>query len=312
MNKIIILQLTILLGSALAKDLEFQKIFFNRDNTEISSLFLKDNKLLFVADKLSNRSIYQVKFEKDKFHYKDYINLSELKGHNKYFKEVILNIDKSHKLISPFDLEGITACGDTFYIVNEQAREILKVNTQLEKLEVDFKEPFKQFGFPLPKVSVNAGFEGITADCKNKRLYVAQERSPRAIIEIDLNTNKVLRMFKTKDDKQKYPDYADLHFFNGYLYILERNSYSILKFSLKENKVIQKYSFLKMDKENSAQDLYNTGEPFGLAEGIAFDETTIYISFDNNKSPLYKPIRKKYNAGKKVSSILTYKRPKGF
>lgn len=312
MIKIILLQLAIFLTTAIAKDLEFQKVYFNRDDTEISSIFLKDNKVLFVADKLSNRSIYQVVFESDKFHYKEYINLSDLKGHNKYFKEVITNMDKSHKLISPFDLEGMTACSNTFYLVNEQAREVLKITNELKKLDIDFKVPFKKFGFPLKKVPVNAGFEGITVDCKNKKLYIAQERSPRAIIEVDLVSNKVIQMFKTKDDDQKYPDYADIHYHNNHLYILERNTYTILKYSLKDKKLIERYSFLKMDNGNSAKELYDTGKPFGLAEGLAFDKETIYIAFDNNKSPLKKSVQKKYKTDKKVSSILTYKRPKGF
>lgn len=296
-----------------AKDLEFQKIYFNRDDTEISGLHLKDGNLLFVADKLSNRTIYKAVFEEDRFYYKSFINLSDLSGHNKYFKDVLLSKNKSHKLISPFDLEGITSCKKDYYLVNEQAREVLKINKIFNKLEIDFKEIFKTFGYPLEKVSVNAGFEGIAADCENHKIYIAQERSPRAIIEVDLKTLKTTNIFQTEliDKKQKNLDYADIHYENGFLYILERNSYQILKYSLKEKKVLSRYSFINMNSFKS-NELYNTGEPYGLAEGLTMDSGVIYLAFDNNKSPLSKKASKRFKVKGQVSSILTFKRPKGF
>jgi len=64
--------------TAIANDLKFEKIYFNRDTIEMSGLTKKGNDLLFVGDKLSNRSIYKIIFEKDRFYYKDYINLSNL------------------------------------------------------------------------------------------------------------------------------------------------------------------------------------------------------------------------------------------
>lgn len=296
-----------------SKDLEFQKIFFNRDDTEISGLHFKDGNLLFVADKLSNRAIYKAVFEDDRFYYKSYINLSDLTGHNKYFKDVLLNKNRSHILLSPFDLEGISSCKNDYFIVNEQAREILKINKTFNKLDIDFKEIFKNFGHPLEKISVNAGFEGVAADCARQILYISQERGPRAIIEVDLKTLKTVNIFQTEvtDKKQKNLDYADLHFENDFLYILERNSYQILKYSLKNKKVISSYSFINMTNFK-ANELYNTGEPYGLAEGLTMNSDVIYIAFDNNKSPLSTSASKKFKISGNVSSILTFKRPKDF
>jgi hypothetical protein len=61
-----------------------------------------------------------------------------------------------------------------------------------------------------------------------------------------------------------------------------------------------------------SNELYNTGEPYGLAEGLAMDSEMIFIAFDNNKSPLSKKASNQFKVKGRVSSILTFKRPKGF
>lgn len=297
----------------LANELEFQKIFFNRDDSEISGLHYKDGSLLFVADKLSNRNIYKVIFEDDRFYYKSHINLSDLKGHANYLKDVLVNTKRAHKLISPFDLEGLTSCKKTYYLVNEQAREILMVDKKLTKLNIDFLKPFADFGYPLKKIPVNAGFEGIAVDCPNNKLFIAQERSPRALIVIDLKSLKITDFFTTasKNPKQKNLDYADLHFEGGYLYILERNNYNILKMDVSSKKIITSLSFKNL-KNIKADELYDTGEPYGLAEGLTMNTNTIYIALDNNKTKISEKAKKLFKVDGQVSSILTFKRPKGF
>ena len=106
-------------------------------------------------------------------------------------------------------------------------------------------------------------------------------------------------------------DYADLYFENGFLYILERNAYQVLKYDLKKKEVIDQYSFLKL-KDIKMNELYDTGKPFGLAEGLAFTKDTIYIALDNNKSLFSKKIKNKNKNLSDESTIITFKRPQGF
>lgn len=297
-----------------AMELKFEKIIFNRDDAELSGLLKHNNELLFVADKLSNRSIYKVRFENDRFFYTNHLNISKLQGHNSYFAKALLFKHGGRILKSPFDLEGLTYCKDNYYLANEQARHILKVNKRsITKLDINFEDIFKKFGTPLEKISTNAGFEGIAIDCKNQILYIAQERQPRAIIVVDLKTNTPTDIFQTQVEKDNKitPSYADIHFENGFLYLLERNSHLITKINVKTKKIISKFKFGKTNKLH-LRDIYDTGEPYGLAEGLTMDKNRIYIAVDNNKNELTKKAQQEYKLKGNFSSIMIYQRPKGF
>lgn len=315
MNKAYLLAAAFFIINAYADNkLKFQKVLFNRDDTEISGLALKDNELLFVGDKLSDRRIYKVRFENDRFFSKDYIDISKLDGHGKYFAEALLFKHGGRVIKSPFDLEGISYCGNDFYLANEQTRHILKVNNEkIENLKIEFSEIFKKFGTPLKDISTNAGFEGLTVDCKNKILYIAQERQPRAIIVVDLKTLTTLDIFDTPGVKvgKVSPDYADLFFQNGYLYALERNFHRILKIDPSTKKVIANYSYGHTNSVH-LKNIYDTNEPYGLAEGLTMSDELIYIGVDNNKNKMSATAQEKFGISGNFSSIMIYKRPKGF
>ncbi len=314
MKFLILTQLFTSLTTAASAELKFDKIYFNRDEIELSALTKKGDDLLFVGDKLSNRAIYKVTFEKNRFYYTNYLDLSKLTGHTPYFAKALL-LEHAGKIVkNPFDLEGVTYCGDTFYLINEQVRHVLKIkDSTLTNMKVPFEKTFKEVGFPLHKVSRNAGFEGIAADCKNSKLYIAQERSPRGIIKVDIKSGKVEDhfLFSNKETKYGSMDYADLHYENGFLYLLERNEHLITKYDLQKKKIVTSVSFNKLDNIK-LRELYDSGEIFGLAEGLTMSKERIFIGVDNNMAPLSKKSQKKYNLKGNFSSIIIYKRPKGF
>ncbi len=317
MFKNIIILLTIVLFSfhiEANEDLKFENILFNRDTVEISGLVKYKNELLMVGDKLSNRAIYKIIFEKDRFYYKDYIDLSKLNGHSSYFAKSLLFKHAGKLVKSPFDLEGITFCQETFYLVNEQVRHILKVEkNKLSRLELNFEQIFKKNNFPLEKISTNAGFEGIVADCKNQKLYIAQERSPRAIIQVNLKTSKVEDMFLIDNSNTKHgsQDFADLYYEKDHLYLLKRNTHQITKYNLKTKKEVKTFNFGNT-KGIHLREIYETGEPYGLAEGLAVTEDRIYIGIDNNKNKISSKAQKTFGIAGNFSSILIYSRPKSF
>jgi hypothetical protein len=300
--------------SAFADDLKFEKIYFNRDTIEMSGLTKKGNDLLFVGDKLSNRSIYKIIFEKDRFYYKSYINLSDLSGHKMYFTKALLFKHGGRIVKSPFDLEGLSFCGNDFYLVNEQVRHLLKISkNKIFQYEIDFEAEFKKLKYPLSKISTNAGFEGVAVDCKNEIAYIAQERSPRGIFKVDLKTQKVLEsfLFNSETGERGSNDYADLYFENGYLYLLERNNHLISKYSIKDKKIVSSVSFGKLPNMHLTE-LYDTGEVFGIAEGMTMSKDQIYIGLDNNGKPISKKGADTYKLKGSFSSLIIYQRPKGF
>lgn len=314
MNNIVTLIIALLSLTVFANELKFEKIYFNRDKVEMSGLIKKGNDLLFIGDKLSNRSIYKIIFEKERFYYKDYINLSDLSGYKPYFTKALLLKHGGRILKSPFDLEGLSFCGDDFYLVNEQVRHLLKVSkNKFHQFKIDFETEFKKLKYPLEKIATNAGFEGVAIDCKNEIAFIAQERSPRGIFKVDLKTQKVLDTFLFNNEEGKYGsnDFSDLHFENGFLYLLERNSHTITKYSVKENKIVASVSFGKLASMH-LRDLYNTGESFGIAEGLTMSKERIYIGVDNNGKSLSKKGSDAYKIEGNFSSLIIYQRPKDF
>ena len=297
-----------------ATPLVFEKIFFNQDEIEVSGLYHDGKDLLFVGDKLSNRAIYKVNFDKTRFSYTKYIDLKNMKGHNTYFTNVLAFSQNGKVIKSPFDFEGLTACGSTFYIVNEQVRHIVKITkSSLTNLNLEFQKFFKKIKYPLSSIPRNAGFEGLTADCKNQKLYIAQERDPRGIIVVDLKKNEVEKSFLFSDEKKKgiSRSFSAIHYENENLYMLERLEHRILKYNLKLQKVISEVSFDQL-KNINLKEVYKTEEKYGLVEGLSMTKNHIYLGVDNNKNPLSKKAETQYNLKGNFSSILLFKRPKGF
>jgi hypothetical protein len=294
--------------------LQFEKIVFNRDDEEISGLLLQDGQLLFVADKLSNRAIYKIIFENERFYYQNHIDLSKLTNHDSYFAKALLFRHAGRIVKSPFDLEGISYCDNYYYLVNEQTRHVLKINQKsLEQLPIDFFPIFKTFGYDLNAIETNAGFEGIAIDCPNKIMYIAQEREPRAIIVVDMQTNTPVDIYQVgKTTIGINPDYADLYFENGFLYILERNAYKILKVDPKLKTVVAEASFAKLGDVIPMSEIYETEKPFGMAEGLAMDKDRIYIAIDNNQSDITVKAQRAFGIKGKFSSLVIFTRPTNF
>jgi hypothetical protein len=120
-------------------------------------------------------------------------------------------------------------------------------------------------------------------------------------------------MFLISNEETKYgsKDFTDLYYENDHLYILKRNSHKIMKYNLKDRKEIKTVSFGHTQKVH-LREIYNTGEAYGLAEGLAMTSDTIYIGVDNNKSKITDKAQKAFGVKGSYSSIIIYKRPTGF
>lgn len=304
----------ILISANVYGQLIFETFHYNSHQMELSGLHIEDDKLFSVADKKQNHFIYELNLNSDhKLEVSEHINLKNLEEYKFYYYTSLLLPQFGNWFKSPLDFEGITKCGEDFYIVNEQVRHVLKINQKrIEQIDIDFLSYFDKKVADANTFSLNAGFEGIAIDCKHKRLYVAQERSPRRILIVNLDTNEIMEDFDIKlDENQMNPDFAGLFYEKHHLYILERNNYKIIKYDLLSKKVVTKLSFKKMGKLN-LDELYNTGEPFGLAEGLALTKDKIVITLDNNQKPLSEKATKILGIKGNGATVLVFKRPKGF
>lgn len=293
---------------------EFSKIIQSDSPIEISGFVEFQEKLFIVSDNKWDTWLYQVSFPNaNQAEITKGVDLKKLKGYWPYYFSTLLTARGGHFVKSPWDIEGAASCENDVYIVNEQARDIIKLTKNtLERIEIDFAKTFKEMGFPLGEISPNAGFEGIAIDCENQTIYIAQERSPRRILVVNLESSKVTADYETATEGLKHPDYADLLFKDKHLYILERNNYRILKVSPQTNKVVGILSYSQISQTLKTSELYDTGEPFGLAEALHMDQEFIYIGLDNNINPFSKKAEKSLGLKGNHSSILVYKRPKNF
>lgn len=304
-------------------ELELKRLLFAKSAHELSGLAATQpgsTDLLTVADEAEDHFIYRIKYSDGgkRYRLEPTIDLTKLKGYDVYVKSLkdeTRVAEKDRRL----DFEGLAVCGTTIYAINERVRQVLVIDkTSLTRAPINFSGYEDLFAG-----EANAGFEGIAADCESGLLFVAKEREPRRIFTIEIKTwtligdydvtqsersgQKVINPWTGNGLLTLSPDFADLTFDGGFLYALERNTYEIAKIDPKAFTVVARVSYLKAEKG-----LYETGEPFGIAEGLSLTKDEIVIGLDHNGSPISGTAAKRTGIKGDFGSILVFKRPAGF
>jgi hypothetical protein len=300
-------------------ELRLRHLRFLDRGMEISGMRKLGSSLLLVADDVTDTVIYQANQAKSQFKTSNYLDLKKLTGWEAVLKSARKSAQKFRNN-SFIDLEGIEVCGQEMFLVNEGARQVWRIinRTSIENIDIKWGKYLNEIGG-----AANAGFEGVAADCVKKRLYVAKERSNSFILEVDLKNGNVLRkitipksnrsgrkVINWKNGKSLFtigPDIADLKIKDGFLYALARNSYEIVKIELSTGRVTGRVSYFL-----SENGLYDSGEPFGLAEALEVVGNNIYVGFDNNGSPLGARTSATYGLSGDVGIFGVFDRPKGF
>lgn len=270
---------------------------------ELSGLALVSGKLLGVNDK-NDPTLYQ-------------ITISGKKSR----AVPVLEVNPQDPTVScegkPFDFEGIVPDGDGFVIINETCSKVVTVAKDGTAAVMPLEY------VPEQTPTIGNGFESVAIDAAKNRLYVIKERQPRIFYEYDRSTGKLLRQFSIPSiianadgSEITIPrpqggnpwvynvDVADALVEGSFLYALERNSNSILKIDLEpaQPKLVDFVSYVG----SGVDSLYATGEPFGLAEGLAMDGARLYLASDNNSKPTVA------DSKDTRSRLFLFKRPKGF
>jgi uncharacterized protein YjiK len=195
-------------------------------------------------------------------------------------------VEASHSADPGHDCEGIAADPNgSLYISEEKGRAIYRWRPgekKIEKLKIDFSPVRKYFS----KLDDNASFEGIAIG--GGKLYVANERSDPRIIVVDLETLKIEDDFAVNASSFAFggPHYSDLSWFDGHLFVLDRNHRVILEVNPKTKQVVAEFSFAEMELEPEVA--YHTIYPTGTMEGLAVDEKYFWLVTDNNGKARYK------------------------
>ncbi len=181
-----------------------------------------------------------------------------------------------------YDGEGLAIdARGRIYFCEETDRWIMRCEPKtgaVELLEIDWSSVSHWFS-----TDKNASFEGIAID--GNRLWVANERNIGRIILVDLASLKVVEDFQVAPVGNSDEDihYSDLCFFDGFLWVLCRENFMVLKVNPKSHETVGQYNYRAI--ERSTPNVY--AQPFnvGFMEGLSVDATSIWLVADNNGFP---------------------------
>jgi hypothetical protein len=185
------------------------------------------------------------------------------------------------KKTNRYDIEGITEdARQRIYLCDEADRWVLRFDPRshtVERLKIDWT-PVQKYFSPVDR---NASFEGIAVG--EGMLYVANERQAGRIIVVDLATLRVVDDFEVRSSVASFwgPQYSDLCWFSGELYVLMREDHVILRVDPHSHEVLAEYGFSQLESapENKYRKLYWFA---GVMEGLAVDENNFWLVTDNN------------------------------
>ncbi|MBB6462077.1 SdiA-regulated domain-containing protein [Flammeovirga kamogawensis] len=260
-----------------------KQLFEYTDRYDLSGISHYKDSIFVIADKKDNPFIYQVNWAAKHFTVSPIAELS--------FKGGI-------------DLEGIAIGGDIAYLINEHDNEVYSYNLKSRKIN---KLLINWGALASPKKDWlhNAGFEGVAIDFDKGVLYLAKERQPKLILKVDLAALEIIETFITSNKCSN--DYADLYFYEGYLYALERNGMCIIKIDPDTHKELKHYSF-KKSVSNKGQRLYEPAK-YGMAEALMIKNDEIWIGFDNNGVSVSEFGKSKYGLSGSAPVLLQFKLP---
>jgi uncharacterized protein YjiK len=236
---------------------------------DASGLVWNDGKLLVVED--GDPPLYEIEFTRT--------NVARVK------QTGILSWPQMTKYIvrknGRFDLEGLARDEQGgIYACEEANRWIFRWDAKqnaVERLEIDWA-PVKQYFVG----GQNASFEGIAVG--GGKLWVANERDRARVIEIDLQTLKVVGDFAPQPSAWSFVlHYSDLCWFKGRLFVLLRHHQVILEVDPATRDVLAEYNFHAI--EDAPQHSYHKAYPTGAMEGLAVDDNYFWLITDNNAFP---------------------------
>lgn len=178
-----------------------------------------------------------------------------------------------------YDTEGLAQDEQgRIYVSEESDRWVLRLDptTQtVERIPIDWSPVAKYFS-----KDPNASFEGIAVG--GGKLYVANERSKCRIIEVDLATQKITGDFVVGPAHNTSGEfnYTDLCFYDQHLWVLLRESHTVLRVDPGTRRVMAQFDFGHI--ELSADFAYLTSFPLGTMEGLAVTSDDLWLLTDNN------------------------------
>ena len=187
--------------------------------------------------------------------------------------------------VGHFDFEGLARDEKgRLYVCEEARRWIFRfdpASNRVDRLEIDWA-PVRQFFASHP----NSSFEGLAVG--GGKMWVANERDHARVIEVDLETLKVLGTFRPAPPSPVFfLHYSDVATYKDHLFVLLRHQRSILEVDLVSREVLAEYDYAGIEEAPEHQ--YVKEFPTGAMEGLAVDEEFFWLVTDNNGLPRRQP-----------------------
>jgi hypothetical protein len=294
-SKIIVWALFLFFQTVPPQELVFKAMyqFENRDNRrlDLSGLVVVNDVVYMVGDKDYDHYIYEIVFTENSFY---------------THKKNELYFDRVRELEEiRLDLEGIDYCKDRFYLINETTNEVIAITgEQVFTIPIDYEA----FGENPRTWLKNAGYEGVAINCDKNILYLAKERQPRFIYEVDLDGGLIISKFNIPETESN--DFAAMEYENGFLYLLERNGNYIAKVDAETKEVVAKVSYRQVCSHPDGK-LYEPSK-YGMAEALWLNDKEIWVGIDNNGISLSYHAINKYGLSGSTPVFIKFDRPAGF
>lgn len=255
---------------------------------DLSGICKFKDKIYVVADKKQNNYIYKIDTSLNSF---------------TIYPEKKLCPDRK------IDFEGIDVYKGKFFVINEWYDNVLMLTDSCNLKDINIK--WDRAGIDV-KDWGNKGLEGLAFDKDKGFLYLAKEREPRRIFKIDLKTGTITEPFINVLDNQTIGyDISDMKFENGFLYILERSSGTVIRINV-ENHETKSYSYQHIVYKNGQRLFRNKFPQYGMAEALMLTKNEIWIALDNNGDPVSEYGKSLGLKEGNNTVILIFKRPEGF
>lgn len=221
---------------------------------DLSGIVLYQDTLFAIADKYWNKSVYSI-FPQDS---------------SVIVPEVYIDIT----FPGDPDIEAIDYFSNRFFIADERSGKVFQVDKSSGKTV----ELLIDWGKENPASWGNAGWEGIALDHQQDVIYLFKERDPAMIFVMNTSGG-----YATKLEMTGLPeniDISDAKMKNGFLYLLNRNDYRILKWNPVKGEVVDEFSYRHI--MFAAEEKFYANAKYPMAEGLEIDENYIWIALDNN------------------------------
>lgn len=173
------------------------------------------------------------------------------------------------------DFEAVDRLDSCFYVADERASKVVKVVVEKDKVtsaELGLVWDTDVSGWG------NAGIEGLAVDNDENMIYIAKERDPARLFRVSIKENIVKEFFLEIDISDE--DISDMKIENGFLYLLNRAKYRVLKFSLNTRKHLATFDYSGVLHAQNQK--FYKGARYPMAEALLIDDKEIWIGLDNN------------------------------